>query len=221
MGVTIQTYNKEERQAMKLSFVFLVYMVFHHAIAQSKEEINNIVQVVVDKALDGLGDHILDNDKDPVRLPDQEKRFKQKIVFFTVSGSARLFNGKFHGLSDVRKTRNSTVTADDQKIYVDSELSVPRPNAYYDARAEISGAGVSASARLRPSYLNARVKLEMCTTEPNCRARLTDFDLDIGSIDVDLDGFGVLKDFVDKLTTWITNNFRSQIKNQIEREVKK
>ena len=69
----------------------------------------------IDKILANLHTVIMENNMDPMELPDIETGFSDTILGITWHGSAKLKNGHFWGLSTLARTGDTSFTVEGDK----------------------------------------------------------------------------------------------------------
>merc|ERR1712025_841317 len=158
---------------------------------------------------------VISENLDPADLPDAETGFSDTVLGITWHGSAKLYNGKFWGLSSIARTGDTRFTA-----YV----GITGAHAHYDAKAEFMGITVHASADADVSdiqiYLDATMDLVALDG-----LKLQEFHIShVGHIDVDISGLGpldwileIVADFIDAfLKDWIVDLVEGPLKDLIQ-----
>merc|ERR1712154_741937 len=82
----------------------------------------------IDKILENLRNMIIENNMDPMELPDLETGVSDTILGITWHGSAKLRNGHFWGLSTLARTGDTSFTVEgntvDLQLTLESEEQV-------------------------------------------------------------------------------------------------
>merc|ERR1712059_221493 len=178
----------------------------------------------IDQVLANLRDIIIEQNLDPADLPDEETGFSDTILGITFHGSAKLYNGKFWGLSTISRTGDTSFTVEGTTARLTAYVGVSHPSAHYDASAEFMGIGVHADATADITdfqiYLDAEMDLAGTTG-----LHLTNFAIThVGNISVDISGLGplnwileLLVDFIDTfLKDWIISLVEGPLKDLIQ-----
>jgi len=174
----------------------------------------------IDQILENLRQLILDQNMDPMDLPDLETGFSDTVLGITWHGTAWLREGMFWGLSTIARTGDTSFTVTGSTIELTAMLSISRPSAHYKAHADFMGIGVSADANIDihdvQIYMDATATL---TSEglPEGGLQLTNFYINhLGSIDIDISGLGPLDWILELLVDFVDTFFRDWIKDLVE-----
>merc|ERR1719167_276466 len=92
---------------------------------------------MADKILENLRNMIIENNMDPMGLPDLETGFSDTILGITWHGSAKLRNGNFWGLSTLARTGDTSFTVDGSTARLTAYIGIRGASAHYDASAEL------------------------------------------------------------------------------------
>jgi len=174
----------------------------------------------IDKILSNLRDVIINNGLDPATLPDQTAEFSKHVLGIEVHGSAKLYNGKFWGLSTIARTGDTSFNVDGTKVRLTAHVGVNRPSAHYDARAEFMGisvgAGVTADIADFEIYLDAEMDILDGTG-----LQLTNFAIShVGKITVDVSGLGPLNWILETLVSFVDTFLKDWIVSLVEGPLK-
>jgi len=174
----------------------------------------------IDMILENLRQLILDENMDPMDLPDLETGFSDTVLGITWHGKATLKHGKFWSLSTIARTGDTSFTVTDNVLELTAMLSLDKPHAHYDAHADFMGIGVNAGVTLNVKsieiYLDATATL---TSEGLAEGALQvqDFRINhLGNIDVDISGLGPLDWILEILVDLVDEFFRDWIKDLVE-----
>merc|ERR1712025_1252408 len=138
---------------------------------------------------------VISENLDPAELPDAETGFSDTVLGITWHVSAKLYNGKFWGLSSIARTGDTSFTVDGTSARLTAYVGITGAHAHYDAKAEFMGITVHASADADVSdiqiYLDATMDLVALDG-----LKLQEFHIShVGHIDADfIDAF--LKDWI-------------------------
>jgi len=176
----------------------------------------------IDMILENLRKYIMDNNLDPMGLPDLETGFSDTILGITWHGTAWLREGQFWGLTTIDRTGETSFTVDPVAgvVELSATLSLSRPSAHYKAHADFMGIGVTADANIDihdvQIFLDATATL---TSDglPEGGLQLKEFRIShLGSIDIDISGLGPLDWILELLVDFIDTFFRDWIKDLVE-----
>merc|ERR1711913_187352 len=118
----------------------------------------------IDKILENLRNLVIENNMDPMELPDLETGFSDTILGITWHGSAKLKNGHFWGLSTLARTGDTSFTVEGDKARLTAYIGIRGASAHYDASAEFMGITVSAKATADISDIQIFLDAEMVLT---------------------------------------------------------
>jgi len=96
----------------------------------------------IDMILGYLQGIITDQGLDPADLPEEEVSFSDTVLGITWHGSAKVYNGKFSGLSSIHRSGNTDFTLDGNTIELIARLGINGASAHYDARLLILDANI-------------------------------------------------------------------------------
>merc|ERR1711935_309164 len=163
----------------------------------------------IDQVLANLRDMVIENSLDPAELPDAETGFSDSVLGVTFHGSAKLYNGKFWGLSSLGRTGDTSFTGEGTSARLTAYMGI---SVHASADADVSDIQI---------YLDATMDLANLDTG----LQLQEFHIShIGNIDVDFDGLGpldwilgVVVDFVDAfLKDWLVGLIEGPLKDLIQ-----
>merc|ERR1712133_246982 len=155
----------------------------------------------IDKILSNLRDVIINNGLDPSTLPDQTAEFSKHVLGIEVHGSAKLYNGKFWGLSTIARTGDTSFNVDGTKVRLTAHVGVNRPSAHYDARAEFMG-----------------ISMDILD---GAGLQLTNFAIShVGRITVDVSGLGPLNWILETLVSFVDTFLKDWIVSLVEGPLK-
>merc|ERR1712126_572123 len=174
----------------------------------------------IDEVLANLRDMVITNNLDPAELPDAETGFSDTVLGITWHGSAKLYNGKFWGLSTIARTGDTSFNVDGTKVRLTAHVGVNRPSAHYDARAEFMGisvgAGVTADIADFEIYLDAEMDIL-----DGAGLQLTNFAIShVGKITVDVSGLGPLNWILETLVSFVDTFLKDWIVSLVEGPLK-
>merc|ERR1711935_246134 len=179
----------------------------------------------IDQVLANLRDMVIENSLDPAELPDAETGFSDSVLGVTFHGSAKLYNGKFWGLSSLGRTGDTSFTVEGTSARLTAYIGISGAHAHYDAKAEFMGISVHASADADVSDIQIYLDATMDLANLDTGLQLQEFHIShIGNIDVDFDGLGpldwilgVVVDFVDAfLKDWLVGLIEGPLKDLIQ-----
>merc|ERR1739849_41103 len=141
---------------------------------------------------------VISENLDPAELPDAETGFSDTVLGITWHGSAKLYNGKFWGLSSIARTGDTSFTVDGTSARLTAYADVSDIQIYLDATMDL-------------------VALD--------GLKLQEFHIShVGHIDVDISGLGpldwileIVADFIDAfLKDWIVDLVEGPLKDLIQ-----
>merc|ERR1712126_317545 len=179
----------------------------------------------IDEVLANLRDMVITNNLDPAELPDAETGFSDTVLGITWHGSAKLYNGKFWGLSTIARTGDTSFTVEGTTARLTAYVGITGASAHYDASAEFMGITVHAGANANVADIQIYLDASMDLTDLNSGLKLQQFHIShVGNIDVDISGLGpldwileLLVDFIDTfLKDWIISLVEGPLKDLIQ-----
>lgn len=185
------------------------------------------IDVNGDAATNNLLDQILNNARptiqreiDPISLPEERHGFSKKVLFVTVRGEARVYNGYVHGLSTIHRNGDANIRQEGENLVVTAQARVNNLKGQYSAHATFMNFGPHVTARLSISHVSVRLGLKQAM-RPDAHPDLFDFAIDgMGSIGVTIDGLGPLGWILGGLTSFIANVLKGVIVNAINTPIK-
>ncbi|GIY34233.1 uncharacterized protein CDAR_33061 [Caerostris darwini] len=132
------------------SIIYLIVLLSIFACAFGKDEAlqkkaNDYIDDFIAKATNGSGGFI-----DPLPLDELKKGFEREIGFIKVKGEAKLFDGKFFGLSTMKRVGNATIIDLDDMLIISTALTFKKLHATYKGGLRLNDAGPTIS-------LNAKI----------------------------------------------------------------
>jgi len=161
-------------------------------------------------------------DLDPIKLPEDKASFSKKILFVTVHGEARVYEGWLAGLSTIHRTGNAEMSTsnDEQTMMVSAHLGVSNLKGHYRAHAKFMSLGPSASATVSVSSVSVRIGVKQSFV-PGSKPQLTNFNIErIGGISIHFSGLGPLDWIINLLTNLVGNLVKGAISNAIEKPLR-
>merc|ERR1712236_168191 len=183
-----------------------------------------ILFLLLTSLLANLRNMIIENNMDPMELPDLETGFSDTILGITWHGSAKLRNGHFWGLSTLARTGDTSFTVEGNTVRLTAYIGIRGASAHYDASAEFMGISVGAGVTADISDIQIFLDAQMDLTAGS-GLKLTDFQIShLGHINVDVSGLGpldwileILVDFVDTfLKDWLVDLVEGPLKDLIQ-----
>lgn len=174
----------------------------------------------VDKLMEQLRPHILNNNLDPLRIPDQIARFSKKVLFVTVHGSARLTHGTAAGLSTIHRAGDCHFGIQGQTVKISCELGINNINGGFNARAEFMKIGVGANVRFGVSTVRVffGVSAEIGQT---VKPRLERFSINhVAPVGVSISGLGPLNWIANIVSNVVINAVKGVIVKAIENPIR-
>jgi|ERR1719391_42026 len=170
----------------------------------------------IDTILDYLQDVIKDQGLDPADLPEEKVSFSETILGITFHGSAKVYNGKFSGLSTIHRNGDTDITLDENTLHLTANLAMNDASARYSAKAEFMDISIGASAKVDISSVDVYFDASMPLT-PGAHLTLSQFEIThIGHISVDIDGLGPLDWILEILVDAIGNSIKGWLADLIE-----
>jgi len=170
----------------------------------------------IDMILGYLQGVITEQGLDPADLPEEEVSFSDTVLGITWHGSAKVYNGKFSGLSSIHRSGNTDFTLDGTTLELIASLGINGASAHYDARAEFMGISVHAAATVDISSIDIYFVADMAL-ESGGSLIIKDFQItNIGHISIDIDGLGPLDWILELLVDAVGNSIRGWLADLIE-----
>merc|ERR1712176_165443 len=180
----------------------------------------------IDEVLANLRDMVITNNLDPADLPDAETGFSDTVLGITWHGSAKVYNGKFWGLSTIARAGDTSLTVEGTTATLTANIGIlSGARAHYDAKAEFMGITVHADADATVGDIQIYLAANMDVGDLNSGLQLTDFHIShVGHINVNISGLGpldwileLLVDFIDAfLKDWIIGMLEGPLKDLIQ-----
>jgi len=157
---------------------------------------------------------------DPADLPEEEVSFSDSVLGITFHGSAKVYNGRFSGLSTIHRSGNTDFILDETTLVLTANLGVNGMDAHYDAKAEFMGVSVHASANAHVDSLTVYLDTQM-TLAPGATLQIAEFQVtNIGHISIDVNGLGPLDWILELLVNSIGNSIRGWLADLISGPLK-
>ena len=154
---------------------------------------------------------------DPAVLPEKSTSVKEGFTAVTV----KLRDGTIEGLSGITRIGNVTVpeTSENFEFQFSGKLGISQGKATYKYTASVSNyLLVSLDVVATIDQVGMEYEIETCN---GCSMILTNFEITVGRIDVNIKGHGV----VDWITSLVSNAIKGYIisvyKEEVEREIQK
>ena len=171
----------------------------------------------VDYILDMATNAIVAGGYDPAVLPEKSTSVKEGFTAVTV----KLRDGTIEGLSGITRIGNVTVpeTSENFEFQFSGKLGISQGKATYKYTASVSNyLLVSLDVVATIDQVGMEYEIETCN---GCSMILTNFEITVGRIDVNIKGHGV----VDWITSLVSNAIKGYIisvyKEEVEREIQK
>ncbi|XP_023349348.1 uncharacterized protein LOC111718083 [Eurytemora carolleeae] len=159
---------------------------------------------------------IKDQGLDPADLPELKVSFSDTVLGITWHGSAKVYNGRFSGLSTIHRAGNTDFTLDGTTLNLIANLGLNDCSAHYEAQAEFMGITVGASATVKISSVDVFFDAEMIIA-PGSSLQIARFEItNIGHIDINVSGLGPLDWILELLVEGIGNSIRGWLADIIE-----
>ena len=171
----------------------------------------------IDYILDMATNAIVAGGYDPAVLPEKSTSVKEGFTAVTV----KLRDGTIEGLSGITRIGNVTVpeTSENFEFQFSGKLGISQGKATYKYTASVSNhLLVSLDVVATIDQVGMEYEIETCN---GCSMILTNFEITVGRIDVNIKGHGV----VDWITSLVSNAIKGYIisvyKEEVEREIQK
>merc|ERR1712137_628447 len=92
---------------MKSFFSFVVIFATVALVANADKATNDFLDQLLDNARPTIAKEL-----DPIKLPEKRHRFSKKIIFVTVHGEASVYNGYIHGLTNLHRSGEASMTTE-------------------------------------------------------------------------------------------------------------
>jgi hypothetical protein len=173
---------------------------------------------IVDGLLDGLRADIIERGKDKISIPDMHETFHKKVGFLKVKGEFDGEDGWAKNLSTVHRTADAVASAYGNWISVSCGFGLGHLEVGYDSyQAKFMRIGPRGKIRgiigKNSILLNATVTLN----GHKCALALNELVLNqFGGLSLDVTGLGPINWLFSKISTWVLQHFKSEIKDKIE-----
>jgi hypothetical protein len=173
---------------------------------------------IVDGLLDGLRTDIIERGKDKISIPDIHKTFHKKVGFLKVKGEFDGEDGWVKNLSTVYRTADVVASSYGNWISVSCGFGLGYLEVGYDNyHAKFMRIGphgkISGIIGKNSILLNATVTLD----GHECSMTLNELVLNqFGGLNLNVTGLGPLNWLLSKISTWLLQHFKSEIKGKIE-----
>lgn len=173
---------------------------------------------IVDGLLDGLRTDIIEQGKDKISIPNIHETFHKKVGFIKVKGEFDGEDGWVKNLSTVYRTADVVASSYDNWISVSCGFGLGYLEVGYDRyHAKFMRIGphgkISGIIGKNSILLNATVTL----AGHKCTMALNELVLNqFTGLHLNVTGLGPLNWLFSKISTWILQHFKSEIKGKIE-----
>lgn len=173
---------------------------------------------IVDGLLDSLRADIIERGKDKISIPDMHKTFQKKVGFLKVKGEFDGEDGWVKNLSTVYRTADVVASSYGNWISVSCGFGLGHLEVGYDKyQAKFMRIGPHGKIRgiigKNSILLNATVIL----AGHECSLTLNELVLNqFGGLSLNVTGLGPINWLFSKISTWVLQHFKSEIKGKIE-----
>lgn len=174
----------------------------------------------VDRLMENLRPHIQQNNLDPIGIPDQRADFSKKVLLITISGSARIFNGRAFGLSTIHRAGNCDISAEGTNVAVGCVIGIDGIRGNFDARAEFMSIGVNAGIAFVVPRIRVSIRVAANLT-PGSKPSLQHFSIvEVAAIGVSVSGLGPLDWILTPVANIVVNAVKHHIVAAIESPIR-
>lgn len=173
---------------------------------------------IVDGLLDSLRADIIERGKDKISIPDMHKTFQKKVGFLKVKGEFDGEDGWVKNLSTVYRTADVVASSYGNWISVSCGFGLGHLEVGYDKyQAKFMRIGPHGKIRgiigQNSILLNATVTM----AGHECSLTLNELVLNqFGGLSLNVTGLGPINWLFSKISTWVLQHFKSEIKGKIE-----
>merc|ERR1712142_1319249 len=200
---------------MKAFFSFVVIFAAVALVANADKATNDFLDQLLDNARPTIAKEL-----DPIKLPEKRHRFSKKIIFVTVHGEASVYNGYIHGLTNLHRSGEASMTTEGDCLVVRAHAGINNLKGQYSAKATFMNLGPHLSASLSISSVSVRLGIKQAL-KPDAHPELIDFKIEhISGIKVHVGGLGPLGWILGGLTTFIVNILKDVIANAVDAPIR-
>jgi hypothetical protein len=173
---------------------------------------------IVDGLLDGLRTDIVEQGKDKISIPQIDKTFQKKVGFLKVKGEFIGEDGWVKNLSTVHRTADVVASSYGNLISVSCGFGLEHLEVGYDRyQAKFMRVGphgkISGIIGKNSILINATLTL----ADHKCALTLNELVLNqFGGLNLKVTGLGPMNWLFSRISTWILQHFKSEIKGKIE-----
>lgn len=162
----------------------------------------------IDQILVNVQNYIKNNNLEPMELPDYVYNFTKEIMYITVKGEAKLYNGLMSGISSIHRTDECEVDSNRTTISVSAHLGLKDLKLYYRGHAKFMSWGPSIEAGGKLKKVSFYFKIEQ-SNKKGATPVLKEFEIvEMSTVWIELSGLGPL--------TWIMKWMLTGISKLVE-----
>ncbi|XP_076345760.1 uncharacterized protein LOC143244625 [Tachypleus tridentatus] len=157
----------------------------------------------VDQILDNVKEQIKHYEMDPMPLPEYYSNFSKTVLFVTVYGEAKLFDGLLSGISSIHRTGDCELDASNDTLIVSANLGLRNLKISYTGHAKFMSLGPTIQGTGSVERLDFYFKVKQ-SNEKSANPELGALDVtNMSTIWFDLSGLGPLTWILQYLMTGI------------------
>ncbi|XP_035215793.1 uncharacterized protein LOC118189317 isoform X2 [Stegodyphus dumicola] len=158
----------------------------------------------IDQILLNVRNYIRDNNLDPMALPDYVSNFTKEVMFVTVTGEAKMYDGWLWGISSIHRTDECDFNSNRTFISVSAHLGLNDLRLSYKGHAKFMSWGPSIIVGGKVKKVAFYFEIEQMNKK-RAKPNLKEFEIvEMSTIWVELSGLGPLTWIMKWLMTGIT-----------------
>jgi len=200
---------------LKMKISFVVFVALLAATAHGDKATNDFLDKILNDARP-----VIERELDPIDLPVERATFSKKILFVTVHGEAKVYNGRIYGLKNIHRSGDADVKYDNNKLVISAHAGINNLRGTYSAHASFMNLGPTVTAHLGISSVSVRLGARQ-DIKPDAHPDLYDFKIEhISGISVKISGLGPLGWILGTLTGFIANILKNVIADAVNTPIK-
>ncbi|XP_013779159.1 uncharacterized protein LOC106463653 [Limulus polyphemus] len=191
-------------------FILLSVIITQARVPLQKRQTGN-ANDYIDKVLENARKHFRENNMDPLPLPEAFEGFSKKILFVTLSGDVKAWDGFVQGLSRLNRAGDITLRYEGGTIFLSGSLGIDKLSAGYTARARLGKLAPTIKVQAWIAYIS--VSLGVQIPSDGSPGYVNHLDIhNIGKIDIKIDGLIPLNYLLTAISFVFLNIFKNVLK---------
>ncbi|XP_046393509.1 uncharacterized protein LOC124161265 [Ischnura elegans] len=215
------SFERDNSPMARLARDYMPHIRTREQLKQLEADMKANMNQYVDRLLGNAKSFFLENEMDPMPLPDYIRTFSKKILWITWHGELVVNNGRLQDLTTIFRSGDVTLDYQDKILLLDASIGFKDLQFGYDFSAKFMGIGPKGYISGRGDGVKIRFKIHVDLDKRVAGLDLFDIE-DINQLTAHLNGLGVVLDWLfDTLADLVLIIFKGPIVDLIESEVGK